>query len=123
MFADLLHACRVLFRAKAFSLIAIFTLALGIGSVTAVFSIINGALLRPLPYRNPDRLVEILDQSLKERGENKLFATYADYREYARHAKTLDGVAGSYVGRKESASDQAWGHADRSGNSGKREFF
>jgi len=93
MLSDLVRACRVLLHAKAFSLVAILTLALGIGSVTAVFSIVNGALLRPLPFRDPDRLVEILDQSLKERGENKLFATYGDYREYARHAKTLETVA------------------------------
>ncbi len=93
MFADLLHACRSLARAKGFTFVAALTLALGIGSVTAVFSIVNGALLRPLPYRDPRRLVEILDQSLHERGMNKLFATYGDYREFARHATTLEGVA------------------------------
>ena len=93
MFQDLRRACRLLWRAKGFTFVAALTLALGIGATTAVFSVVNGALLRPLPYREPDRLVDILDQSLHERGNNKLFGTYADFREYARHARTLDGVA------------------------------
>ena len=93
MLQDLRFACRLLRNAKAFTFVAAFTLALGIGAATAVFSIVNGALLRPLPYRDPSRLVEILDQSLHERGQNKLFATYGDFREYAQRARTLEEVA------------------------------
>jgi putative ABC transport system permease protein len=93
MIQDLRCAWRLLWQSKAFALVAIVTLGLGIGAVTAVFSIVNGALLRPLPYRDPGSLVEILDQSLQERGNNKLFATYADYREYASHSRTLESVA------------------------------
>jgi putative ABC transport system permease protein len=93
MFQDLRLACRLLWLAKGFTFVATATLALGIAATTAVFSIVNGALLRPLPYRDPGRLVEILDQALHERGNSKLFGTYADYREYARHAQTLDRAA------------------------------
>ncbi len=93
MVQDLRYAWRSLLRAKPFAITACAVLALGIGAATAVFSIVNGALLRPLPYRDPGRLVEILDQSLRERGMNKLFATYADFREYARHSRTLEDVA------------------------------
>jgi putative ABC transport system permease protein len=93
MFQDLRYSMRLLLRAKGFTLVAALTLALGIGLSTAVFSIVNGALLRPLPYRDSGRLVEILDRALQERGNNKLFATYADYREFARHARTLESVA------------------------------
>ena len=54
---DLHHAWRLLRRQPAFAAVAILTLALGIGSTTAVFTVVNGVLLRPLPYRDPGRLV------------------------------------------------------------------
>jgi len=54
---DLRHASRLLRRQPAFSAVAILTLALGIGTTTAVFTIVYGVLLRPLPYRDPSRLV------------------------------------------------------------------
>ena len=56
---DLHHAWRLLRRQPAFTAVAILTLALGIGTTTAVFAIENGVLLRPLPYRDPDRLVSL----------------------------------------------------------------
>ncbi len=54
---DLRHALRMLQRQPAFAGVAILTLALGIGTTTAVLTIVNGVLLRPLPYRDPGRLV------------------------------------------------------------------
>ncbi|HWW82384.1 MAG TPA: ABC transporter permease, partial [Vicinamibacterales bacterium] len=54
---DLRHAWRLLRRLPAFTGVAILTLALGIGTTTAVFTIVYGVLLRPLPYRDPSRLV------------------------------------------------------------------
>ena len=54
---DVRHAWRLLRRQPAFTALAILTLALGIGTTTAVFTVVNGVLLRPLPYRDPSRLV------------------------------------------------------------------
>src|SRR6187431_3568479 len=54
---DVVHALRGLKRALAFTAVAVLTLALGIGANTAIFSVINTALLRPLPYAEGDRLV------------------------------------------------------------------
>ncbi len=56
---DLRYGVRLLFRSKVFSIVAILTLGLGIGAATAVFSVVNGVLLRPLPYPDPDRIVRL----------------------------------------------------------------
>jgi predicted permease len=59
VFQDVRHACRALLRQPAFAVIAILTMALGIGANTAIFSVINGVLLKPLPFSEPDRLMRV----------------------------------------------------------------
>jgi predicted permease len=56
---DLRHAVRLFLRDPGFSAVAILTIAVGVGANTAIFSIVNGVLLRPLPYGEPDRLVAL----------------------------------------------------------------
>ena len=56
---DFRFALRMLTRNYGFAFVAIATLALGIGGITSVFSVVNGVMLRPLPYGEPDRLVTI----------------------------------------------------------------
>src|SRR5690348_4480336 len=90
---DLRFALRSLAKARAFTLLCVSMLALGIGGDTAVFSILHGALLRPLPYRDPGRLVDVLDESRRESRLSKLFASMPDFRAYREHARAFEQVA------------------------------
>ena len=58
---DMRHAVRQLIRVPGFSVVGILTIAVGIGATTAMFSVVNGVLLRPLPYPHSDRLVRVFE--------------------------------------------------------------
>lgn len=79
---DLKHSVRVLGRNPGFTLVALLTLALGIGATSAIFSIVNAVLLRPFPYEEPDRLVIVWERS-ERLGLPYMFAAppnYVDWR-------------------------------------------
>jgi putative ABC transport system permease protein len=62
MLSDLTFAARALLRSRTFLLGALATLALGVGATTAVFTVVEAVLLRPLPYPEPDRLVHLRER-------------------------------------------------------------
>src|SRR6266567_9147869 len=100
MLSDLRYALRLLIKSPGFSLIAIATLALGIGANTAIFSVVEGTLLRPLPFPNSERLVRVYE-ALDENGAgsatlNLSDRTTARFREFGRDI--FEDVAGGTGG-------------------------
>ena len=83
---DLRYALRILRRQPGFAATAILTLGLGIGATTAIFSVVYGVLLKPLPFRDPDRLVSLLHRGPGVNLEtmNQGPATYLTYRDNQR---------------------------------------
>ncbi|MBW8861554.1 MAG: ABC transporter permease, partial [Acidobacteria bacterium] len=59
MFSDFRHAVRILRQAPGFTLLVVVVLAMGIGATTSIFSVVDGVLLKPLPFPDPDRLIAI----------------------------------------------------------------
>ena len=90
---DLRFAARTCAKRPGFTAVIVLTLALGIGATTAVFSIVEAVLLRPLPYRDPGRLAAIWITSTREKGLGKVFATHADFVEFRHNTRTLESVA------------------------------
>ncbi len=90
---DFRFALRSLGRSPAFTLVAVVTLALGIGANTAIFSVLYGVLLRPLPYPEPYRLVQ-LAQRYRD-GENEMYVTWNQFRFLRDHVTGMEGIAGT----------------------------
>ena len=91
---DLRYSLRILIKEPAFTLLGILTLGLGIGATTAIFTVVDSVLLRPLPYKDSDRLVVAMHGP-----EASSPVSPADYLDYREQARSFEGLAAA----------QAWG--------------
>jgi predicted permease len=90
---ELRYAVRTLLKSPAFAMLSILTLSLGIGVNTAMFSVLNGVLLRPLAYRNPDRLVTMYSEVPRiSRAYPELPVSAYYVAEWRKQAQTIEGV-------------------------------
>lgn len=92
LLSDLRYAFRSLSRARGYTLAVVLTLGLGIGANTAIFSVVRGVLLRPLPHRDGDRLLYLRHSISGPGGENILFSV-PEILDFRTGAKSLGGIA------------------------------
>jgi putative ABC transport system permease protein len=90
--SDLRYALRSLSKQPGFALVVVFTLALGIGGTTTIFSVVNSVLLRPLSYPHSDRL-ELIWGNFRQLHIERLRAKAAEYEDYAHETQVFDTVA------------------------------
>ncbi len=108
---DLRYGMRLLLHSPAFSIVAVLTLALGIGANTAIFSVVNAVLLRPLPFPEPDRLVRIWEASPVGSDRNVVdpynFLTWRERTRSFEQMAAIDSWTSNITGQRQ-APRRAW---------------
>src|SRR5579872_2925162 len=88
---DLRFACRQYSRQPGVTVLAVLTLAFGIGATTAVYSLVHAVLLRPLPFADADRLMMVWDNAPQDGDRFKaIMVSREDFDEYGRSARTME---------------------------------
>jgi putative ABC transport system permease protein len=94
---DLRYGVRVLLKQRGYTLIAVLTLALGIGANTALFSVVNAVLLRPLPYEQPERLT-VLYETNPQLGRDQMGVSYPNFTDWRAQSQSFEQLAAFRTG-------------------------
>lgn len=97
LWQDLRFSVRMLLKHPGFTIVAVLTLALGIGANTAIFGVVNGVLLRPLPYKDPGRLV-IVWNDYGDSGQSLPAVSPPDYQDYIHRSQLFEEFGGTTGG-------------------------
>ncbi len=87
---DVRYGLRMLSRSPGFTAVAVITLALGIGANTAIFSVVEGVLLSPLPYAQPDRLANVYESNAHF---DQMSVSYLNFKDWRRDARSFESMA------------------------------
>jgi len=93
LFQDIKYAIRLCLRTPGFTAVAVVALALGIGANTAIFTIVNAALIEKLPYKEPQRLVALWEENTRRPGRANVVGP-SNYLRWRERATAFDGMAG-----------------------------
>jgi putative ABC transport system permease protein len=93
---DLRYSLRMLVKSPGFTVVAVIALTLGIGANTAIFSVINAVLLRPLPFDEPERLVNVWE-TRPQRGIKQNVVAYPNFADWRDQNDVFDRIAASYI--------------------------
>ena len=93
LFQDIRYALRMMLKNPAFTIVALLTLGLGIGANTAIFSVVNSLLLRPLPYGNPERIVMIWQDYSKRTGQEREWTSPDIFFDWRDQNHVFEGIS------------------------------
>ncbi len=89
---DIRYGLRMLAKNPGFTLVAVLALALGIGANTAIFSVVDAVILRPLPFSSPDRLIAVWSEN-RQRGQSRQSASYPDFSDWRAQNHVFERMA------------------------------
>ena len=101
---DLRYGMRMLFNKPGFAAVAVITLALGIGANTAIFSVVNAVLLRPLPFREPGKLVRVYSE-FPTMDLRKFWMSVPEFMDISNEAKSWESIGAWSIGGVNVATD------------------
>src|SRR6476659_4392884 len=99
---DLRYVARSLARTPGFFIVAVLTLALGIGATTAIFSVVNGVLLQPLPYPSSDRIVQLFQV---DKDGKRMSVSIPNFKDWRAQTRAFESVAATQPGSMVTVND------------------